>query len=167
MKKIMALFFLLLVHPFLFASWNIGLDAMALDALWNDSMRFDVEGGYCLGDVRISGAIGYGANLKDELMYINGALCVDVYPFDNIGFYVGSTLLRVGYLFGLSSPDDAYLLSSEARIGWSIEFPYFYLEPRISFSDTLSDSDSTLSVLREFIDQYSSFRISLLLGVSI
>ena len=167
MKKIMALIFLLFSPLFLFASWHIGLDAMALDALWHESMRFDFEGGYRFDDIRVSGAIGYGANFSDGLMYVNGALCVDIYPFDNLGFYIGSTLLRVGYLFGLSAPEEKYLISSEARIGWNIVFPYFYLEPRISFSDTLSDSDSTLSVLRELIGQYSRFRISLLLGVSI
>lgn len=158
----------MLFIPFsLHATWNIGIDTMALDGLWHESMRFDAEGGYRFDDVRISASAGYGVNISDDLNYINGAFSIDVYPFGNLGFYIGSTLFRVGYLFGLSSPEDGYLFSSEARIGWSVNFPYFYIEPRISFSDTLSDSDSSYSLLKELIAQYSNFRISLLMGVAI
>lgn len=167
MKKIVALFFIL-NFPFLcFANIHIGVDCRAIDGCWTESMRFDIEGGYRYEDVRISALLSYGKSLKDELSYIDGGIAVAVYPFDNLGFHAGCTLFRIGCLLGLAAPDEDILFTSEAFLGWTFSFPYFYFEPRLSFSDTLSVEESPLEILRESIVQYSRFRLSLLVGVVI
>lgn len=140
---------------------------MAIDACWKDSMRFDIEGGYRYKDVRFTVLGTYSMSKKDELSYIDGGIAVAVYPFEKLGFFVGCTAFRVGYLFGLGAPEDNILFTSEASIGWTISFPYIYVEPRISFSDTLSTDNSSLKALRESIGQHGFFRLSLLVGVGI
>ena len=166
MKKIVALsLFITLFLTSVYADWNFGLDLRGIDCLWSDSMRFDIEAGYKLEDVRISLMCAYSASKKDEVNMIDGGVALSFYPFENHGFYVGCTLFKLGYLFGLGTPNNPYLLLSEANLGWSLRFSCFYVEPRFSFSDSLSSEDSTLSSLRESISQYSPFRLSLLVGV--
>ncbi len=163
----MALFFVLLVTSSLCATWNIGLDCRAIDSLWSESMRFDIEGGYRYKDIRISALFSFGLSDINELAYFDGGLSVAVYPFDNFGFFIGCTVFKLGKLLGLAAPDEDILFSSEAYIGWTISLPYVYIEPRLAFSDTLSSETSVLTLLRESITQYSRFRLSLLVGVGI
>lgn len=163
----MALALMLALPMLLNASWNIGFDFRAVDALWSDSMRFDIEGGYEFDDIRLSALISYGRSNKNELDFLDCGIAVAIYPFPKLGLNVGCSIMRFGKLFGIAAPDDDVVFSSEAFISWLIHFPYFYIEPRLSFCDTLSSNTGPLVALREGIGQYSEFRLSLLMGVRI
>ena len=105
--------------------------------------------------------------MKYDLDFLEAGLAVSVYPFEGLGFYAGVSLLRFGVFWGIEAPDDNLIFFSEAMIGWTIEFPYFYLEPRISFTDVFSSEEARLAELMEAIPQYSKFRISLIAGFTI
>ena len=101
MKKIVALVICIsLSIASLCADWSFGLDLRGIDCLWSDSMRFDIEAGYKLEDIRISLECAYGASKKDEVNVLDGGISLAFYPFQNYGFYVGCTLFKLGYLFG-------------------------------------------------------------------
>ena len=127
MRRIVALFFILCLSLSLYASWNIGFDSRAIDALWENSMRFDIEGGYRYKDIRISALLSYGFCDINELSFIDGGLSVTIYPFSNLGLNVGCTVFRLGKLMGLAAPDEDIVFLSEAFIGWTISFPYVYI----------------------------------------
>lgn len=151
----------------LYAGWNIGTDLRDFDFILSESFRVDLEGGYRYKDMRFSLMLSYGANPNKELSIFGCAIAVSVYPFQSLGFYIGCTLLNIGLLSGIAAPDDRTLLLSDAFIGWTIPFSWFYIEPRLSFADTLSNESTSIAGLRETIPQYSRFRLSLLLGIGI
>ena len=167
MRRIVALFFVVCLSFSIYATWNVGFDCRAIDALLTDSMRFDIEGGYRYKDIRVSMVLSYGTSDSNELDFLDGGVSVAIYPFSKLGFNIGCSVFRIGKLFGLAAPDEDIVFSSEAYFGWTIAFPYVYIEPRLSFSDTLSSENSSLSALRDGISQYSRFRLSLLVGVGI
>ena len=167
MRRIVVLFFILFISLSLYASWNVGFDLRSIDALWSDSMRFDIEGGYRFKDIRLSALLSYGSNSSYELSFIDCGLSVSIYPFSSLGFNIGCSVFRIGKMLGIAAPDESIIFLSEAFIGWTIPFKYVYIEPRLSFNDTLSEDSSSLSILRKGIEQYSKFRLSLLVGVGI
>lgn len=167
MRRIVTLFFILFISISLYASWNIGYDCRSIDALWKDSMRFDIEGGYRYKDIRVSATCSFGICDINQLWFFDGGLSVSVYPFSDLGLNVGTTVFRIGKLMGIGAPDDDIVFLSEAFLAWTISFGYVYIEPRLTFSDTLSSENTCLTILREEISQYSRFRLSLLVGVGI
>ena len=90
-----------------------------------------------------------------------------MYPFDGQGFHIGVSALRLGVFWGLEAPEDRILAFSEVMAGWTITFPWFYLEPRIAVLDLFSTSADRLGELQEAVPQYSKLRLSLIAGVSI
>lgn len=149
------------------AVWQAGVDLRCVDSSFYPSLRLDVEGAYRFGNVRVSLPLRYSHSYDYDLDFLEAGLAVSVYPFRNLGFYAGVSLVRFGVFWGIEAPEDNLIFFSEAMIGWTIEFPYFYLEPRISFTDVFSTEEARLAELREAIPQYSKFRISLLAGFAI
>ncbi len=144
--------------------WQAGVDLRCIDSSFYPSLRLDAEASYRFGSVRVSLPVRYSHSYDYELDFIETGLAVSVYPFGDLGFYAGVSLLRFGAFWGLEAPEDNLIFFSEAMIGWTIDFPYFYIEPRISITDVFASEEARLSVLREAVPQYSRFRISLLAG---
>ena len=149
------------------AAWQAGVDLRCIDSSFYPALRLDVEASYRFRHIRVTLPIRYSHSYDYDLDFLETGLAVSVYPFDGFGFYAGVSLLRLGVFWGIEAPDDNLLFFSEAMIGWTIEFPYFYLEPRISFTDVFSSEESRLAELREAVPQYSRFRVSLIAGFTI
>ena len=149
------------------AVWQAGVDLRCLDSSFYPSLRLDAEASYRYGNIRVTLPIRYSHSYDYDLDFIETGVIVSVYPFEDFGFYAGVSLLRFGAFWGMEAPSDNLIFFSEAMIGWTIEFPYFYLEPRISFTDVFSSEEARLSELSEAVPQYSRFRISLIAGFAI
>ena len=165
MRKLVALFFIMIAACQVSASaFRVGIDLRCLDSLFYPAVRVDGEFSYRFSEVRVSIPLRYSHSMSHELDFIETGLAVSVYPFEGYGFFASVSLLRVGYFWGLEAPEDPLLLFSEASVGWTFDFPYFFIEPRISITDVFSSEQGRLSVLSEAVPQYSRFRISLMTG---
>ena len=148
------------------SSWQVGVDLRCLDSFFYPSVRFDGEFSYRFSEVRVTVPLRYAHSMSHELDFVESGVYVSVYPFEGYGFYAGVSLLRAGYMWGLEAPDNPFLLFSEAMVGWTFSFPYFFIEPRITVTDVFSSEKGRLDVLSEAIPQYSLLRISLITGCS-
>ena len=146
------------------SAFQIGFDLRCLDSFFYPAVRIDGEFSYRFSEVRVSIPLRYSHSMSHELDFIETGLSVSVYPFDGYGFFASVSLLRVGYSWGLEAPEDPLLLFSEAAVGWTFEFPYFFIEPRISVTDAFSSEQGRLAIISEAVPQYSRFRISLITG---
>ncbi len=146
------------------SEWQIGIDLRCIDSFFYPSMRIDGEFSYRFSEVRVTVPLRYAHSNTHELDFVETGLIVSVYPFDGLGFYAGVSLLRAGYAWGLEAPSNPLILFSEALVGWTFSFPYFFIEPRITVTDVFSSEKGRLDVLREAIPQYSMLRISLIAG---
>lgn len=149
------------LHP---SGWQAGIDLRSLDSFFYPSVRVDGEFSYRFSEVRVTIPLRYTHSNTHELDFAETGLIVSVYPFDGLGFYAGVSMLRIGYAWGLEAPADPLILFSEAMIGWTFEFPYFFVEPRISVTDIFSSEKGRLDAIREAVPQYSPIRISLIVG---
>ena len=146
------------------SAFQIGFDLRCLDSFFYPAVRIDGEFSYRFSEVRVSIPLRYSHSNTHELDFAETGLIVSVYPFDGLGFYAGVSLLRLGYAWGLEAPADPLLLFSEAMVGWTFSFPYFFIEPRITVTDVFSSEKGRLDIIREAIPQYSTIRISLIAG---
>ena len=144
--------------------WRVGVDLRCVDSFFYPSVRLDGEFSYRFSEVRVTVPLRYAHSNTHELDFAETGLIVSVYPFDGLGFYAGVSLLRLGYAWGLEAPSDPLILFSEAMIGWTFSFPWFFIEPRISITDAFSSEKGRLGAIREAIPQYSAVRISLIAG---
>ncbi len=167
MKKIAAIVMMLFTMGILSASaWQIGLDARCIDSAFMDAIRLDAELSYRSGKVRVTLPIRYSHSLSYDLDFAETGLIVSVYPFEGYGFFAGVSLVRLGCFWGLEAPDERFMFFSEAVVGWTFSFPYFYIEPRLSITDVFSAETGRLAILSKAVPQYSQFRISLILGTA-
>ena len=98
---------------------------------------------------------------------VETGLLVSLYPFEDMGFFCAVSLLLAGYMWGLEAPSDELVFLSEAVVGWTFRLPLgFFLEPRLYILDAFSTEDETLEALEEAVPQFSSFRLSLIAGIS-
>lgn len=148
-----------------YAGISIGTDLRDVDSVFYKSLRVDAEIGYRYEELKFLLPLSYAQSYENDFYYFDGGVGIAVYPFDNLGLYMGTTLVCGGYLLGAVAPDENFILTSKAFAGWTFSFPYFFIEPRITFFDIFSSADSTISVLKSNIKQYSKCRISLYIGV--
>ncbi len=165
MKWFIALSIAILSLSSIYASkWQVGIDLRSIDSFFYPSIRVDAEVSYRYDEIRVTLPVRFSHSKSYELDFAETGLIVSVYPFDSLGFYAGVSLLRVGYAWGLEAPSDPLILFSEAMIGWTFEFPYFFIEPRITITDVFSSEEGRLDDIREAIPQYSMLRVSLIAG---
>ena len=148
----------------LFSAFMIGTDLRAIDSAFFDSMRIDIEPSYRYKDLRFSIPLAFSMSYSESLYFIDGGFSVALYPFDSLGLYLGATLFSAGYILGDLELDDSFILTSKAFVGWSFLFPYFYIEPQLTFFDIFSEADSSASLIKSGIRQYSKCRLSLYIG---
>lgn len=164
------LFFIILltisIHSASASSWQIGTDLRCVDSAFMGALRLDLEASYRFGRVRLTLPLRYSHSFSHELDFAETGLLVSVYPFDGYGFYAGVSLVRLGVFWGLEAPDERFMFFSEAIVGWTFEFPYFYIEPRFSMTDIFSSESGRMDVLSGAVPQYSQFRISLIAGTA-
>ena len=156
--------FLAFIIPAHSSGWQVGVDLRSADSFFYPSLRIDTEISYRFSEVRVTVPLRYFHSFSHELDFAETGLLVSVYPFSGYGFYAGVSLLRAGYAWGLEAPSDPLLLFSEAMVGWTFTFPYFFIEPRITVTDAFSSERGRLDTLREAVPQYSTIRISLIAG---
>ena len=139
------------------SEWQVGVDLRCIDSFFYPAVRVDGEFSYRFSEVRVTIPLRYSHSNTHELDFAETGLIVSVYPFDGLGFCLG-------YAWGLEAPADPLLLFSEAMVGWTFSFPYFFIEPRITVTDVFSSEKGRLDIIREAIPQYSTIRISLIAG---
>ena len=166
MKRISVLFLtvLLFICP-ISGKVFIGTDLRGIDSAFFSSLRLDAEAGFRYEELRFMFPLSYAQSYEEDFYYFEGGVNIAVYPFEKLGLFLGTTLFSGGYLLGQAAPDDNFLLSAKAFAGWTFSFPYFFIEPRITFFDVFSSADSTVSVLKSNVKQYSKCRLSLYMGV--
>lgn len=147
------------------AKISIGADLRDIDSAFYKSLRLDAEANFRYEELRFIFPVSYAQSYDNDFYYFDGGIGIAVYPFDSLGLYMGTTLFCGGYLLGMAAPDDNFIITSRAFAGWTFSFPYFYVEPRITFFDVFSSAGSTVSVLKANVRQYSQCRISLYIGV--
>ena len=143
------------------------MDLRCIDSSFYPSLRLDAEASYRFGSVRVSLPVRYSHSYDYELDFIETGLAVSVYPFGDLGFYAGVSLLRFGAFWGLEAPREKLMFFSELATGWTFSFPWFFIEPRVTILDAFSSEEGRIAELEKAIPQYSKIRISLLVGVEI
>lgn len=156
-----------IMHPMHAASsWQVGTDLRCIDSAFMGALRLDLEASYRFGRIRLTLPIRYSHSFSHELDFAETGLIVSVYPFDGYGFFAAVSLVRLGAFWGLEAPEDRFMFFSEAIVGWTFEFPYFYIEPRFSMTDIFSAETGRMDILSEAVPQYSRFRIGLVAGTA-
>lgn len=148
------------------AAWQIGVDLRCIDSAFMGALRLDAEASYRFGRVRVTLPLRYSHSFSYELDFGETGLYVSVYPFDGYGFFAGVSLVRLGVFWGLEAPSERFMFFTEAMVGWTFEFPYFYIEPRFTMTDIFSSETGRMDVLSKAIPQYTQFRISLIAGTA-
>ena len=148
------------------AGFQAGFDLRCFDSFFYPSVRIDGEIAYRFGKLRLTVPIRYSSSSDYELDMLESGLLVSLYPFDDCGFFCAVSLLRAGYMWGLEAPTDELVFFSEAVIGWTFSFSHFFLEPRFCMLDAFNTEEEVLEALEEAVPQYSSFRLSLMTGIS-
>lgn len=168
MKRIVLIILAIaIMHPMHAASsWQVGTDLRCIDSAFMGALRLDLEASYRFGRIRLTLPIRYSHSFSHELDFAETGLIVSVYPFDGYGFFAAVSLVRLGVFWGLEAPEDRFMFFSEAIVGWTFEFPYFYIEPRFSMTDIFSAETGRMDILSEAVPQYSRFRIGLVAGTA-
>ena len=168
MKRIVLIILAIaIMHPMHAASsWQVGTDLRCIDSAFMGALRLDLEASYRFGRIRLTLPIRYSHSFSHELDFTETGLIVSVYPFDGYGFFAAVSLVRLGVFWGLEAPEDRFMFFSEAIVGWTFEFPYFYIEPRFSMTDIFSAETGRMDILSEAVPQYSRFRIGLVAGTA-
>ncbi len=168
MKRIVLIILAIaIMHPMHAASsWQVGTDLRCIDSAFMEALRLDLEASYRFGRIRLTLPIRYSHSFSHELDFAETGLIVSVYPFDGYGFFAAVSLVRLGVFWGLEAPEDRFMFFSEAIVGWTFEFPYFYIEPRFSMTDIFSAETGRMDILSEAVPQYSRFRIGLVAGTA-
>ena len=168
MKRIVLIILAIaIMHPMHAASsWQVGTDLRCIDSAFMGALRLDLEASYRFGRIRLTLPIRYSHSFSHELDFAETGLIVSVYPFDGYGFFAAVSLVRLGVFWGLEAPEDRFMFLSEAIVGWTFEFPYFYIEPRFSMTDIFSAETGRMDILSEAVPQYSRFRIGLVAGTA-
>ncbi len=168
MKRIVLIILAIaIMHPMHAASsWQVGTDLRCIDSAFMGALRLDLEASYRFGRIRLTLPIRYSHSFSHELDFAETGLIVSVYPFDGYGFFAAVSLVRLGVFLGLEAPEDRFMFFSEAIVGWTFEFPYFYIEPRFSMTDIFSAETGRMDILSEAVPQYSRFRIGLVAGTA-
>ena len=149
------------------AGWQIGLDLRDVDSAFMGAIRVDAEVSYRWDGIRVTVPLRYSSSFSYELSFAETGVIVSVYPLENLGLFIGSSMLRAGYFWGLEAPEERFMLFSEVIAGWTLSFPWFFIEPRISILDVFGTEEGRLGDLAEAIPQYSKIRISLIAGVEL
>ena len=149
------------------ASWSIGIDARCIDSFFIPAMRFDTEVSYSWDSIRVTVPLRFSTSFSYEFSFLESGLDIYVYPFEGYGFYVGVSMIHIGYAWGLEAPRESIIISSAISTGWTFTFPWFYFEPRLSVLDVFSHEEAHMQSLSEAIPQYSKLRLSLLAGIAI
>ena len=168
MKRIVLIILAIaIMHPMHAASsWQVGTDLRCIDSAFMGALRLDLEASYRFGRIRLTLPIRYSHSFSHELDFAETGLIVSVYPFDGYGFFAAVSLVRLGVFWGPEAPEDRFMFFSEAIVGWTFEFPYFYIEPRFSMTDIFSAETGRMDILSEAVPQYSRFRIGLVAGTA-
>lgn len=160
MKKNALLITLLLSQAMLGAATiNVGIDMFSLDSLINNNIALRGEAGLHLDDIKISSSIGYYQSFERDCQVcaINSSLDFDYFPFDNLGFYLGASLINNTYLFGIDAPSENSIFLTSIRCGYNQAiFNNFSLDLRAAlFDSSISEKGIT-------INQLSRYRFSLI-----
>ncbi|MBO8436523.1 MAG: hypothetical protein IAA97_06050 [Spirochaetes bacterium] len=167
MRQLFICIFIVIPLSSLNASWQFGFDLRDVDSAFMGAMRIDAEVSYRWDGVRVTLPLRYSSSYSYELSFFETGLAVSVYPLDDLGLYIGASMLRAGYFWGLEAPDERFMLFSEVFSGWTFSFPWFFIEPRLCVMDVFGTEEGRIGDLREAIPQYSKVRISLIVGVEL
>lgn len=147
------------------AAWQVGIDMRSADSAFMGAVRLDAEISYRMDSIRLSLPLRFSCSLTHEVCFAETSILVSVYPLDGRGLFIGASMVRAGYFWGLEAPSERFILFSEIVAGWTFSFSWFFLEPRLSILDAFSAEEGRLSKLEEAVPQYSKLRISLLAGL--
>lgn len=164
MKKIMALFLVLISLSFLYSAVSVSIDIDGLDSIWSEGLRVGGNCSFDYNDLKITIPVRYGKSDDNFLHFIETGALIGVYPIDGLGFIVEASFLKFGYLWGIAAPSDPFAFVSEGSIGWDYSFGHFYIEPRLSYRSLISVTGECGEAFKK-IPQFTGVRASLSLGV--
>ena len=168
MKRIFLVLLALSLPFFLFASLSLALsaDAGVLQdfAIRNSSYNFDIDARCKLTqafEVRLPVGIVWNNNAK---MFDLG-LSLNYYPFDNLGLFVGLSLIQFGFVSpeGLLSKSTINL--NEVSVGWTFETKSgLFAEPSILIRDPSGTFSDEYSMIKGAFPCYKNFRARIMCG---
>jgi hypothetical protein len=86
-----------------------------------------------------------------DLRVLEGGIAVDCFPFENLGFYTGMSLMRLCYLSGYDSPENPVLSLFDVRAGWMFCIHGFLIDLRFTILEPGTEgSESSVSGFYEF-----------------
>lgn len=87
------------------------------------------------------------------------------YPFESKGFFVGLSLIQLGFVQPQSILSDSSVSLNEVLLGWTINTKSgFYIEPELSIRDPSGAFSDEYSLLKGAFPCYTDFRIHLNAG---
>lgn len=167
MRRLLSFLIIAIFQVPLFASWQLGTDLRCIDSFFLESVRVDAEVSYKWDNIRLTIPARISHSLDYEMGFAEIGVLVSVYPFDGKGLFIGASMTRLGFFWGIEAPDEKLMLFSEIVAGWTFSLPWFFVEPRLSITDAFSSEEGRLGMLRRAIPQYSTFRLSLVIGIEI
>ena len=167
MAKLVYLILLLLFifMPVYGTSFYLGFDLVSVDSFFVDGDRVGFDFCYRFLDFRVSIPVSYCFCLDDALSALDIGLRVDYYPFKDIDLFFGVDAVRYIRFFGLSSPEERNLFLSSLSVGYTIDLPYSYIEPRVIAHDPARLSEGARDVLDDHFPFYYDFYGQLIVGV--
>lgn len=160
----MALFILTLSLFSLHSGVRVSADLMSLDFLWEEGLRIDAECSFDYETIEITIPVRYGKSDDSYLQCIETGAMIGVHPLEGLGLYVEASLLKFGWLWGLSAPSERMAFVSEGSVGWDCSLGAFHISPRVTYRSLLSVSGETAEAMKK-IPQFSGVRASILVGV--
>ncbi|MDD7200383.1 MAG: hypothetical protein SPF89_04710 [Sphaerochaetaceae bacterium] len=169
-----ALFFCALVLPLVpigasGATIALGLDAMAVRALWSEelSLRLEAVAG-CGERFAFRFPLSFSYRLTGaEVSALEWGLMVDYHPFPS-GFFLSLGMFQSAYLFGPDKPQEDHLYLHEIAVGWTLRVaPFCLVEPKIVIFDPTGVFASESALWRQAVGDRPDVRLSLLVGLEL
>ncbi len=161
----MTIFLLLITtYSLLALRVSLGCDLRSFDSLILSDTRIDAEVGFENKDIKITIPLRYGKSNSYDLSLIETGLLVSLYPWDGLGLFVETSIVKAGFMWGIFTPKEKIFFSLEGSIGWEFIFGNFYVKPKYTYRSTLS-SDNAKEEIVKSIKQFEESRISLFIGV--
>lgn len=164
------LVYLILLLLFLFvpvfgSSFYLAFDIVSVDSFIADGKRVSFDLSYRFSDIRISLPISYSFCLDDDISAFDIGFRVDVYPFRNLNLFFGVDAIRYLRFFGLSSPENRNVFISSIVAGYTFEFPYWFIEPRIIIQDPARINETETAILDDHFPFYYDYYVQFLVGI--
>lgn len=148
------------------ATFSIGLDTMALDALWTNLLTIRVEGVVSLDDgFSLRFPVAWVDSLSSrDVSFLDVGVLLDYHPFDD-GIFVSLGVAEGAFFFGRDRPENDKCFLNEIAVGYTWRFsPHWFLEPKLQIRDPSGVFATEVASLKDAMGSYPMVRFSLVVG---